>query len=69
MGFKLVFSWLMLWKVNAENWAGTPFPIIHGNYQTDYFGNGKIYDFEFWSITDSVLTGMDIYTNGDFFVR
>ena len=52
----------------AGSWTGTPFPIIHGNYKTDYFGDGESYNYDFWAIANPISTGISIYSNGDIFV-
>ena len=63
----IYFRYLLFSKMVTGSWTGTQFPIIHGNYKTDYFGDGQSYNFEFWAIINPISNGFSIYMNGDIF--
>ena len=43
-------------------------PIIHGAYNSTYFGDQTINDFGVWSVASALISRFDILSNGDIVV-
>ena len=66
---KLCLFWLVLifqFKfVRWGTWNGDIYPIFHGGYVSNWYGDGVQEEYAYWYIEDIYLVDMDLYSNDD----
>ena len=66
---KLCLFWivliLQLKYVRWDTWSGDIYPIFHGGYVSNWYGDGVLEDYVYWHIFDIDLKDMDFYSNDD----
>ena len=69
MSSKLCLFWLVLifqFKfVLWGTWSGDVYPIFHGGYVSNWYGDGVLEEYMYWHLGDIDLIDMDLYSNGD----
>ena len=51
--------------LSNSTWSNKPYPIIHGSYITDYFGDNLPYDYDSWKVVNPSVLSMKIFSDGN----
>ena len=66
---ELCLFWLVLifqFKfVRWGTWSGDIYPIFHGGYVSNWYGDGVQEEYAYWHLEDIFLMDMDLYSNDD----
>ena len=66
---KLYIFWFVLnfqFKfVLWDTWSGDIYPIFHGGYVSNWYGDGVLEEYVYWLLQNIFLVDMDLYSNDD----
>ena len=46
-------------------WSGDTYPVLHGGYISNWYGEGTTEEYEYWHLENINLVDMNVYSSGD----
>ena len=65
-----IFAVLVAFILNVKfvcwnAWSGDTYPILHGGYISNWYGEGTTEKYEYWHLENINLVDMNVYSSGD----